>query len=225
MTTTQSPRGVGEALRGFLAVPFDAQTYRNLAYLLLAFPLGVGYFVGLSVGLSTGLGLAVTLVGLPLLVLTVAAAAGAAGFEAKLASWLVGVDATPPSALSGLDRSLDSVDDLLAATKRLLTTPSTWTGVLLLVLKFAFGIVAFTALVTAGAVVTALLAAPLVYDAPGVTYNVGAVAVDTLPEALAVAGGGVLAALVSLHLLNALAKLGGVTTAFLLGDATASDGA
>jgi len=225
VTTTQSPRGVGEALRGFLAVPFDPQTYRNLAYLLLAFPLGVGYLVGLSVGLSTGLGLAVTLVGLPVLVVTVAAAAGAAGFEARLASWLVGVDATPPAALGGLDGSLDSVDDLLAATKRLLTTPSTWTGVLLLVVKFAFGVLAFTALVTAGALVTALLAAPLVYDLPGVTYTAGAVAVDTLPEALAVAGGGVLAALVALHLLNALAKLGGVTTAFLLGDATPSDGA
>jgi hypothetical protein len=220
--TTQPSRGVGDALRGFLAVPFDAQTYRNLAYLLLAFPLGIGYFVGLSAGLSTGLGLAVTLVGLPVLVLTVAGAAGAAGFEAKLASWLLGVDATPPAALADLDRSLDSVDDLLAATRRLLTTPTTWTSVLLLVLKFAFGIVAFTALVTASAVLTAMLAAPLLYDVPGITYNVGAAVVDSLPEALAVAGAGVFAALVSLHLLNALATLGGVTTAFLLGDETPS---
>lgn len=211
-------RGPGAALRQFFGVPLRAQTYRNLAYLALAFPLGLAYFVGVSVGLSMGLGLAVTLVGIPLLVLTLAAAVGLAGFEARLASWLVGVDATPPAALRGMDESLDGVDGLVAATRRLVTTPTTWTGLLLVLLKLAFGVVAFTALVTAGAVAGSLLTAPLFYDAPGVSYTTGAYVVDTLPEALGAAGLGVLAVLVSLHALNGLAKLGGVATAFLLGD-------
>jgi hypothetical protein len=211
-------RGPGAALRGFLGVPFRPQTYRNLAYLALAFPLGLAYFVGVSVGLSVGVGLAVTLVGIPLLVLTLAAAAGLAGFEARLASWLVGVDATPPAALDGMDESFDGLDGLLDAARHLLTTPTTWTGLLLVLLKLAFGTVAFAALVTAGTLAGVLLAAPLLYDAPGVAYTAGTLAVDTLGEALAAAGLGVLVVLVSLHLLNGLARFGAVTTAFLLGD-------
>lgn len=206
----QSKRGPAAALRRFFGVPFRAQTYRNLAYLLLAFPLGLLYFVGLSAGLSAGLGLAVTLVGIPLLVLTVAAAAGAAGFEAKLATWLLGVEATPPAALGELDDSLDSSEALLDAT--------TWTGLLLVALKFVFGLVALVAVVTAGALAASLLFAPLLYDAAGVTYNTGPYVVDTLAEALAASGVGVLVTLVSLHVLNGLAKLGGFTTAALLGD-------
>lgn len=214
-------RGPGAVVRQFVGVPLRAQTYRNLAYLALAFPLGLAYFVGLAVGLSTGIGLAVTLVGVPLIVLTIAAAAGVAGFEAKLATWLVGVEATPPAVLSDLDDSLaglDGLDRLVAATKRLLTAPTTWTSVLLLVLKFAFGVVAFVALVTTAAVSGSLLAAPLVYDAAGVSYSVGPYAAETLSTALAVAGLGALSTLCSLHALNGLAKFGGFATATLLGD-------
>ncbi|WP_255152494.1 sensor domain-containing protein [Halorarius halobius] len=218
MTTTHSPSGPVDALRGFLGVPLRAQTYRNLAYLALAFPLGLVYFVGLSVGLSTGIGLTVTLVGLPLLLVTVLAAAAAAGFEARLATWLVGVDATPPAALGDLDGAFESVDGFIEATKRLLTAPTTWTGVLLVALKFAFGVVAFTALVSATAVAGTLLAAPFLYDAAGISYSVGPYAIETLGAALATTGLGVLVTLVSLHLLNGLAKLGGFTTAVLLGD-------
>jgi hypothetical protein len=206
------------ALRQFFGVPFRRQTYRNLAYLALAFPLGLLYFVGLSVGLSTSFGLAVTVVGAPLFVLTLAVAAGAAGFEAKLATWLVGVEATPPAALQSLNQRFAGFGDLFDATKQLLTAPTTWTGLLLVSLKFVFGLVAFVAIVTAGAVTGSLLTAPLVYDVPDVTLTVGPYVVDTLLEALAIAGLGVLAGLVSLHVFNALATFGGITTAVLLGD-------
>jgi len=36
------------SLRHFLAAPFRARTYRSLAYLALAFLLGLAYFVGLT---------------------------------------------------------------------------------------------------------------------------------------------------------------------------------
>jgi hypothetical protein len=215
------------ALQQFFGVPLRVQTYRNLAYLALAFPLGLAYFVGVTAGLSTGVGLAVTLVGVPLLVLTVAAATAAAGFEAKLAAWLVGVESSQPEALGELvDADLGSVDGVLAATKQLLTAPTTWTSLLLVLLKFGFGIAAFVSLVTAAAVAASFLTMPLFYDAAGVTYNLGPYVVDTFGEALAGSALGVLTVLVSLHLLNGLAKLHGFTTAALLGglDDT-SDGA
>ena len=107
------------------------------------------------------------------MILTIAVTAGAAGFEAKLATWLLDVEATPPAVLDELDGGLDSFEALLDATKRLLTEPTTWTSLLPVALKFAFGVVAFTALVTATAVAASLLAAQLFYDAAGVSYDFG----------------------------------------------------
>jgi len=59
MTDQWSPKSdrLLEALRRFVAVPFRRQTYRNLTYLALSFPLRVAYFVGATIGLSTGAGL------------------------------------------------------------------------------------------------------------------------------------------------------------------------
>jgi hypothetical protein len=229
MSTTRSPDGFGAALRQFFGVPFRQQTYRNLAYLALAFPLGLAYFVGVTTGLSTGFGLLVTLIGVPLLVLTVAATTALAGFEAKLATWLLGVETTPPEALDDLGSAdLRTLDGLVEATRRLLSEPTTWTGLLLVLLKLVFGVVAFVALVTAGSVAGTFLTMPLFYDAGTVTYTVGPYVVDTLGEALAGSVLGVLALLVSIHVLNGLARFGGFTTVVLLGDGlddTPSDGA
>lgn len=208
-----------EALRRFVAVPLRPQTYRNLAYLALAFPLGLAYFVGATVGLSLGAGLLITWFGLPILVVTLAGATLVAGFEARLAHGLLGVDVALPEALRGFDPA-DAVvvpgDGVLASIKRLLVAPTTWTSLLLVLLKFAFGVVAFTALATAASVAASAIAAPLLYDDPYATYRFGSVVIDTFPRALAVGVGGVLLTLSALHLLNALARLGGVLTASLL---------
>jgi hypothetical protein len=83
-------------------------------------------------------------------------------------------------------------------------------------LKFATGLISFVAVVTAGSVVGSLLAAPLAYDAPGMAYQTGSYTVTTLPEALGLAGLGVVLGLVSLHVLNALAELSGYVTDALL---------
>jgi hypothetical protein len=208
-------------LAGFVGVAFDRQTYRNLAYLLLAFPLGIAYFTAITTGLSLGVGLLVTLLGLPVLVATLAATLGIGRFEARLAAWLLDVDVDPSA--PSVELSFGSVDDAIASVERVVTTPATWTALLLVALKFGFGILAFTAVVTAGAVSAALLATPLVYDAAGVTYTVGPYVVDTLPEALAAAGLGVVALFLSLHVLNGLARFGGFLTNTLLGGRTATD--
>lgn len=220
MTAQTTPTAaLGDALRRFAGVPLRRQTYRNLAYLALAFPLGLGYFVGVTVGLALGAGLFVTWLGLPVLVLTVAGATVVAGFEATLARRLLGTDAALPEALRDFDPGDATVrpgDGVLAALKRFLLAPTTWTSVLLVGVKFGFGVVAFVALVTAGSLLPSMLAAPVLYDAPHVTYRFGRYAVETLPDALAVFAAGVLLTLSALHLLNALARLGGLLTAALL---------
>ncbi|QAU14331.1 sensor protein [Halorubrum sp. BOL3-1] len=196
-------------------MPFDGQTYRNLAYLLLAFPLGIAYFTVVTTGLSTGLGLLVTLAGVPIVVGTLVVTIGIGSFERRLAEWLLDVDID--GAPSDVELAFGSAEEAVGTAKRILIAPTTWTGLLLVGLKFVYGIVAFTALVTAFAVAVSLLTLPVFYDAAGVTYTVGPYVVDTLREAVAGAGLGVLLVLVSLHVLNGVARFGGFLTGTLLG--------
>lgn len=44
---------------GFLSVIAERQTYKNLLYLVVAFPFAVGYYVLLSVGFMLGIGLSI----------------------------------------------------------------------------------------------------------------------------------------------------------------------
>jgi hypothetical protein len=227
--TRSTMRSIG-ALRYVVGVPFRRQTYRNLLYLALAFPLGIGYFTGLVTGGALGVGLLITLVGLPILLVTLSATTLAATLEAWLARTLVGVEASVPAVLreSTLDEGLVLPGDgFVDAVRHLLTAPSTWTSVLLVLSKFAFGIVSFVALVTTGAITVTMVAAPLVYDSANVSlglmrettlgaYSVGPWVIDTLPEALVVAAGGLVFAMLALNLLNLLAGVQARYTAALL---------
>lgn len=205
-------------LRQFVGVVADAQTYRNLTYLALAFPLGLLYFTGTILGVSTGVGMLITPVGIPILVATLAATTVVAGFEARLAKGLLGIEANQPAVLrgtdgpSGLPRSIDELGDALST---LVAAPTTWTSVLLVSMKFAYGLLGFVALLTTASVTGTLLAAPFLYDTT-VTMRLGHRVVDTLPEALAGFAIGVFLLFVGLHVLNALARLGGILTAALL---------
>jgi hypothetical protein len=215
--TARPPRRFTDALVQFCSVPFDAGTYKRLAYLLLAFPLGLAYFVGTTTGVSTGLSLSFTLVGIPVLGLTLLAVTAAAWFEARLSTALLDRETATPTALSALHRNIEDPDtDVVQACKRFLVDPTTWTSLVVVLLKFAFGLVAFVAVVTVGSVVASLLAAPLVYDASSMVYQTGSYTVTTLPEALGLAGLGIVLGLLSLHALNALADLGGYLTDALL---------
>jgi len=204
----------------FFGAPFRARTYKRLGYLLVAFPLGLAYFVGLTVGGSVGLGLAVTWVGVPILLVTLLAATAVAGWEAKLATLLVDYEVSVPPAFRGeLRRDDEGVFDTL---RRFLAEPTTWTSLGLGFARFAFGLVAFVVTVTAAAVLVALLAAPFVYNDPGVAMTVGGHAVGTLPEALGVAGVGVLWLFVAANLIDLLAAAGARLTAAFLAPGTES---
>ncbi|MFC7138040.1 sensor domain-containing protein [Halobaculum litoreum] len=85
----ESLLGVSRAVFG---VPFRLQTYGNLAYLALQFPLGLAYFTTFVTLLALGAGLSVVLVGVPLLLGTLALATGVVRVEAVLADTLLSVD-------------------------------------------------------------------------------------------------------------------------------------
>jgi hypothetical protein len=210
---TQTARA---ALRQFLGVAVDPQTYRNLAYLLLTFPLGILYFTVIVSGGSAGLGMVPIAVGVPVLVAVLALATALAGFESRLTRGLVGTD---------VDYSAPDPSDLTAVEygKRVAFDPRSYLAVGYLLSKFVIGIAAFVVMVTSAALSAAFAAAPLLYDYPGVAYGTGVWSVETLPEALGLSATGVLLAVVTLHVANGAAWLLGEYTAVML-DAGEADG-
>lgn len=219
-------------------VPFRRQTYRNLSYLALAFPLGLVYFVLFAVGLSLGVGLAVVVVGVPLLVGMLGLATGLASVERWLATVLLGIEVPT--------RDRESPDSVRGWLRRLVVSLGPWKAVVYLVTKLFVGVAAYTVVMSLSVTGVSMLAVPLVYNQPGVYVGVvsdapvryhpalsvgwdrllvgldgvvtlSAWRIDTLAEALAVAGLGVVVVCCSLHVLNALAQLSGWWTQLLLG--------
>jgi len=197
----------------FFDVVVKPQTWRNTGYLLLAFPLGIFYFVFLVTGLSLGFGLFITLLGIPILVGVLAAAYGMGDFERMTTNALLDQN-TPPS-----DR-LAVPGGLWPKVKALVGSSETWKRVLYLFVEFPLGIIGFT-LVTTAAAFFALIATPFFYaqswwpvaaDWPS-RYWV----VDTLWEAVIVAAIGVLVAFVLLHVINGLARVWGEFAKGMLG--------
>ncbi|MEV0368593.1 sensor domain-containing protein [Streptomyces sp. NPDC050636] len=84
--------------------PLSAWTWREIAYLLSNFPLGVAAFVVVVVWLTLGLGLSVTVVGLPLLAVGLMVCRQYGKLERARARALLGVRVEEPSRLRPRDR-------------------------------------------------------------------------------------------------------------------------
>lgn len=237
MSSTDATPAAGSRLRSFLTAPVRPQTYLNLAYLVLAFPLGLVYFVCVTVGLSMGVATTIVLVGIPVLGAVVAGGLVAAGFERRLTSWMLDVDVPMRTALPG--------EGWWGTLRGLATEPGTYAPLLYLPLKFAVGTAAFVIVMNALVTGVALLSVPLHYTEPGLyvgvvtdrpielhpalhfgwnrllvgvetVVRIEAWDVTTLPQALAAAGAGVLLLLLGLAAMNWLAKVQGWLTVRLL---------
>lgn len=193
-------------------VVVDPQTYRNLLYLTLSFPLGITYFVALTFGLALGMGLAVVVIGIPILVAVVLASRPVAAFERLLANRLLTVEIPPPA-----DVRMTETDEVWATLRGYLGAGSTWKGLAFLYLKFWVGVLSFVLVVVGIVVPVAFLTAPLHYDNPDVLIGVGPWIIDTIPEAIFGMFLGVGLGIFFLHLLNAVAWLLGLFVTLLLG--------
>lgn len=228
-TTIGNRYSVIESLQTVLAAPLRTQTYANLAYLTLAAALGQLYFVGFVTGTALGIGLLITVVGLPILLGTLIATTTAAGIEARLADWLLGVSVPDPEflATSSLQNGIVLPGDgFFEAVAALVTARSTWLSVALIGVKFVFSLASLVILPTVGAISAVLLAAPFVYNTQTLQitsgfavgdYTLGPWVVETLPEALAVAVGGLCFDIVAANLVTALARVQALSIAALLG--------
>lgn len=186
----------------------EAQTYLNLLYLLLSFPLGIAYFVFLICGLSVGAGLVVIFVGVPILIGVLFACLGLGAFERLLARSMLHLSIPSPPALA-------SGPGLWAKLKARFGDPATWKSFFYLMLKFPFGIAVFVVLVTAFSVSLALILAPLTFGT--LSLDFGLWRVDSKGEATIWCLIGVVLLLASFHLVNALAFVWGRFAQIMLG--------
>jgi len=198
LTTT---RAGTDTLRDFAGVVTDRQTYRNLLYLILAFPLGVVYWMLLTIGFGFGAVLSLVGIGIAILLGTVVAVRGIAVFERTLAEELLGLDLGTPDEAT-------PAGGLLSRLRAALEAPSTWRALGFLLLKLwigILGIVLVALLATAISLVTAPLRYPHETELIEVNSQPITWTIDTVPEAgLAVVVGALLSIAV-LHLTNAFA--------------------
>jgi len=186
------------AFKNIFGVAFRGRTYANLLYLLLAFPLGLVYFVFLSVGISLGIGLYILVIGLPLLVLTLLAWRQFVKLERFQSHRLLGARIEPEAILHwSADRNA------WRWLRSRLSSPVTWKGLGYLFLKFPLGLLAFVLLIALGVLSLVLTAMPFIYQ--HVNVDLGDHIDLSMPQALGFMVLGLILGVFSLHIWNGLA--------------------
>jgi len=201
----------------FFGVVARGQTYLNILYLLLAFPLGLAYFIFFVVGFALGIPLIILWVGFLILLVVFAGWWVFILFERQQAIWLLGVELPP------LWRESVSGKPVWEQVKAYASNPVTWLGLVFLFLKFPIGIICFVVAVSSIAISLALLTAPLtfsfwpidvVFDWSGTWVW----SIDTFWESLIAFGVGILVGFLSLHIMNGLAWVLGRLARYMLAD-------
>ncbi len=166
-------------MSGVLGAYADRRTWEVAAYLLLGLPLGVLGFVLLVTGFSLGLGLLVTLLGIPVLVVTILLARTLASFERRLASTLL----EAPMPLGG-GRIPDEPDrGLWRRLRAMFGGARTWWEVGFLLLRFPLGLIDFLVLVSIATLALCGFVQPILV-AVGVDSQIGGWTIDTFLESL-----------------------------------------
>lgn len=204
-------RGKG-LFRKLYAPLYQGQTYRNLIYLALSFPLGMLYFSTLIPGFSTGISLSFMLIGLPILFLTTMGGLLFAQLERGLANWLLN-------------------EEISAERLPLLTNPSlrdrilgtlshgyTWRSMLYLFIKFPLGIASFVGMTLGGGLTLSLLFAPLLYMFSGgdMIVEFGPVIFDSFFKSLAAPVFGLVFLPIFIVILNKWAEINGKFASLML---------
>jgi hypothetical protein len=196
--------------RGFFGVLAWRQSYLNIVYLILGFPLGLAYFVLYVTGGALGIGLLIVTVGAAILLLLILAAQWLGVVERLLAVHLLGVPIAPGHT------PWNEGDSLARYLKAVLRNRITWTGLFYLLLKFPLGLASWIVTIVALSVTLGLIAAPLV-DAFGGNVTLWYWTPVTTGELLLVSLIGLAMVAPVIHLLNGLAWLWGRFTRLMLG--------
>ncbi len=204
---------IGPAWAGPFAELIAWRTYSNAVYLLIALPLGIAYFVALIVGFTVGLALAITLIGVPILLGTVGLVSGFAGIERSQARSLVGLE-MPGSVREGFTRD----GTLWAWARSYVTRAVFWKSLTYLFLKLPWGIVSFTLTVTLVAVGLAFLAAPAYALGLPIALGFGQSYAPSMPQALALSVVGLGSCMIGARAINLMALGSARIARFMLTD-------
>ena len=171
----------------------DPQTWRNLLYLLLSFPLGLIYFITVVVLLSLGVGMIVILAGIPILILAFALIRGFVAGERMLLRNLLGAVVREPAPVR---RPPGLVDRMMSY----LGDAHMWKGLVYLLVHFGFGVGSFAMVMALIPASVGLLIAPLTYTL--IPLNVLMTPITSFDQAVLCCSAGAILGLLSLHLLN-----------------------
>jgi hypothetical protein len=150
-------KDLNQILFKFIRVMVDLQAYLNVFYLVVAFPLGVFYFVFLVTGLSLGLSTLIIWVGIPILLLVSIGWATLASLERYMTIHWLKEDISLSTSL------LKKSSDILTRIKGLFADPLTWKGMIYLFLKFPLGIATFVVMIVMVSLTLVFLTAPITY--------------------------------------------------------------
>lgn len=140
----------------FFGVVADPRAYSSMFYLFLAFATGIVYFTLIVTGVSLSLGLAILIIGVPIMLLVLAMVRAVSLAEGRLVEALLG------ERMPRRPRAIVAQGTVFERIKAWLADYRTWTSMLYMVLQMPLGIFYFTILVTGLATSAALVAAPFV---------------------------------------------------------------
>lgn len=227
--------GSRAALGRFFGVAAEGRTYRRLLFLALAFPLGLTYFVTLVVTFSLGIGLAVVVIGIPILGAAIALTLAFLALERLLASLLLDVEFE-----ESMRPDVDSLEEFL---RSILFVRRTWLGMIYLPSKLFVGIAAFVLLWCTLGIGLSLFLTPLYYESANVGIHlqetihlstdvgvgwggreielavpvrIGSWVADSMVDALALSAIGLCMLLASFHVTNFAGRMLGVYARVML---------
>ncbi len=178
----------------------NPRTYGRIGYLLLAGCLGTLEFIFLVTGIAVGVGLAVTLIGIPILIGCVYAWGGLAEGERRIIHALTGTEIPNPY------RPLPAGGWWVRLRARL-GDPATWKDLTYLLLQFPFGLVSFIVACVVLGVGIQGLTLPFWFWAIPDGVDIGIFRADALWEALALMPLGALVLVLGIPALGALGRL------------------
>jgi hypothetical protein len=193
MTATQPYDA--SAIDRIFGVVLEKQTYKNIGYLLLSFPLGLLYFLIIIPGMSISFSLMILIVGFPLLLAILIISDRLLNFERFLLRAVLGYHLAKERPRLSPERRI------FAHVGQRLAQGYTWRGLFYLILRFGMGLVSFAMVAALVPASLFLLAAPLMYQFG--SMHIDDVKVTTFDQALICCSLGAVLVLVSAHLFNA----------------------
>lgn len=142
----------------FFGVAADPRTYAALAYMLIAFGTGIVYFTLAVTGVSLSFGLAILIIGIPVMLLFLSLVRGVSFVEGRLVEALLGMRMPRRPRIGAVEGSI------WERIKWWLSDRRTWTTLLYMVIQLPLGILYFTFLTLALALSTSLIAAPVIQE-------------------------------------------------------------